>query len=77
VEGGGAIGEGTVLSIAGGALGITSVGGGSLLALAKSDRPASGWNGAERIAPSTKQKLNESSNVRLHSGQLFITLSCF
>jgi hypothetical protein len=68
--------DGTVTFGGGGVLGITSVGGGSLPAR-ESGLPVSGANGADRMEPSTKQKVNVSSNVRLQAGQLFITLSCF
>ena len=44
------------------------------LFLEKSGRSwvASGSNGADKIAPSMRQKVNVSSNVRLQVGQRFI-----
>jgi hypothetical protein len=76
VGAGGGTGEGAVSFIEGVALDSTSVGGASLLALVGSGRPDPGANGADRMEPSTKQKVNVSSNVRLQAGQVFITLSC-
>src|SRR6266853_1688307 len=60
---------------------MTSVGGGEVSRTLGFCRVAWGSNGAERIEPSTRQKVNVSSNVRLQAGQLFIqhspgNLSC-
>lgn len=35
-----------------------------------------GSNGADKIDPSIRQKVNVSSNVRLQVGQLFIDVGC-
>jgi hypothetical protein len=48
------------------------VGGGSGSRREAGDLPTCGSKGAERIAPSSKQKVRVSSKVRLHVGQLFI-----
>jgi hypothetical protein len=52
--------------------GRTSVGGGSVVGTSGIRCVAWGSNGADKTAPSIRQKVNESSNVRLHVGQLFI-----
>ena len=71
---------GSVLAIVGGIACIvssnsnTSSGCGSVCLGSGIASVAFGSNGAERTDPSIKQKVSESSKVRLHSGQLFIRL---
>ena len=51
---------------------ITSVGGGAESRCADEDFAAAGSDGADKTDPSIRQKVNMSSKVRLHAGQLFI-----
>src|SRR5215471_6012266 len=52
--------------------GITAVGGGLVSRAAGEGCVAAGLKGADKIAPSTKQKTVSSEKVRLQVGQLFI-----